>query len=346
MTLPETTDRVAEIRRRHDVIRVRAWEAMPHQHGTPGCRCLSCYDDPTGWVMDHPSALACDEQPAAPGVDSGRDRESCDFGPLLSYEEADALAHAADDIGFLLGQSETHRLALSEALGLGTGAPWDAIEERAAELSTASLAAPAAPAASANRAAVQYWFDAATERRAERDQLRAVVARLRQMTDYWERQLPDVIRTLAVVSAIRAALPAAAPFRATADEVQRPEVREVVHAWPTDASGLTPCCGRTPLELPLTDQIGSEAPATCPGPAEAQQPEQFTEAERGFLAYALHLADEQMVTGGGKFSAEDRAALVMFQRLAKAGCTCDSITEAWVEMPHAADCLMAEGAQS
>ncbi|MDQ0792032.1 hypothetical protein [Streptomyces sp. B1I3] len=30
--------------------------------------------------------------------------------------------------------TEMHRLALSEALGLGTGAPWDAIRERAAEL--------------------------------------------------------------------------------------------------------------------------------------------------------------------------------------------------------------------
>ncbi|HTE57026.1 MAG TPA: hypothetical protein VK698_39505 [Kofleriaceae bacterium] len=36
-----------------------------------------------------------------------------------------------------------HRLALSEALGLGTGAPWDAIEERAAELTAAALTAPA-----------------------------------------------------------------------------------------------------------------------------------------------------------------------------------------------------------
>ncbi|MFB6424670.1 hypothetical protein ACFCXC_14940 [Streptomyces microflavus] len=38
--------------------------------------------------------------------------------------------------------TEMHRLALSEALGLGTGAPWDAIRERAAELAVA----PPAPA--------------------------------------------------------------------------------------------------------------------------------------------------------------------------------------------------------
>lgn len=60
--------------------------------------------------------------------------------------------------------------------------------------------------------AVQYWYDAATERREDRDRLRAVVARIGQMADAWEQQLPEVIRTPAVVSAIRAALePAAMP---------------------------------------------------------------------------------------------------------------------------------------
>ncbi|MEV3996706.1 hypothetical protein AB0K62_13650 [Streptomyces halstedii] len=44
--------------------------------------------------------------------------------------------------------TETHRLALSEALGLGTGAPWDAIRDRAAELA-------AAPPAPADRATVR-----------------------------------------------------------------------------------------------------------------------------------------------------------------------------------------------
>jgi hypothetical protein len=40
---------------------------------------------------------------------------------------------------------------------------------------------------------------------------------------------------------------------------------EVVHGCPPDGSGLTPCCGRTPFELPLGDRISSEAPTTCPG---------------------------------------------------------------------------------
>lgn len=56
----------------------------------------------------------------------------------------------------------------------------------------------------------------------ETARLRAVVARLRQMTDHWEKQLPEVIRTPAVVSAIRAALePADGPSR-MADEAQQP----------------------------------------------------------------------------------------------------------------------------
>lgn len=41
---------------------------------------------------------------------------------------------------------------------------------------------------------------------------------------------------------------------------------EIVHAVPPTDSGLTPCCGRTPIELPLTDRITSEETVTCPGP--------------------------------------------------------------------------------
>ena len=58
----------------------------------------------------------------------------------------------------------------------------------------------------------------AVERHEERDRLRAVVARVRQMADVWEQQLPEVIRTPAVVSALRAALEPAAPVvRSAAD---------------------------------------------------------------------------------------------------------------------------------
>lgn len=39
---------------------------------------------------------------------------------------------------------------------------------------------------------------------------------------------------------------------------------ETFHACPPDGSGLTPCCGRTPFELPRGDRINSET-VTCTG---------------------------------------------------------------------------------
>lgn len=50
------------------------------------------------------------------------------------------------------------------------------------------------------------------------------------------------------------------------------ERAEVVHGCPPDGSGLTPCCGCTPFELPLGDRISSEAPITCTGRAAVSQP--------------------------------------------------------------------------
>jgi hypothetical protein len=56
--------------------------------------------------------------------------------------------------------------------------------------------------------------------------------------------------------------------RRLADETATDEPdAEVIHAFPPTGSGLTPCCGRTPFELPRTDRISSEAPTTCTGPA-------------------------------------------------------------------------------
>ena len=67
--------------------------------------------------------------------------------------------------------------------------------------------------------------------------LRAVAARLTQMTDYWEQQLPEVIRTPAVVSAIRAALEAAAVPPAPAVPVDRAALREVAAQAIRDSNG-------------------------------------------------------------------------------------------------------------
>lgn len=97
-------EQIAKIRRRHAALAGREWEAMPHQHPASGCRCVSCYDDPTGWLVDHPSTLDCEERVAKTPNDFRRERGSCSLGPLLTFDEADALAHAADDIAYLLDQ--------------------------------------------------------------------------------------------------------------------------------------------------------------------------------------------------------------------------------------------------
>lgn len=52
---------------------------------------------------------------------------------------------------------------------------------------------------------------------------------------------------------------------------------EKIHACPPDGSGLTPCCGRTPFELPLSDRISSET-ATCTGPEPDSLRDQYVAA--------------------------------------------------------------------
>lgn len=42
------------------------------------------------------------------------------------------------------------------------------------------------------------------------------------------------------------------------------ELNETVHLCPPDGSGVTPCCGRTPFEIPLTDRVTvDELAVTC-----------------------------------------------------------------------------------
>jgi hypothetical protein len=45
-----------------------------------------------------------------------------------------------------------------------------------------------------------------------------------------------------------------------------PGKREVFHACPPENSGLTPCCGRSPLELPRDDRLTTTpSEVTCRG---------------------------------------------------------------------------------
>jgi acyl-CoA reductase-like NAD-dependent aldehyde dehydrogenase len=65
----------------------------------------------------------------------------------------------------------------------------------------------------------------------------------------------------------------AAELRRMADEAQQPEAqREVVHACPPDGSGLMPCCGRTPFELPRTDRMSADPTLVTCQPAAVSQP--------------------------------------------------------------------------
>ena len=57
----------------------------------------------------------------------------------------------------------------------------------------------------------------------------------------------------------------AALLRRLAPEAHDETRDETVHACPPYGSGLTPCCGRTPFELPRNDRISSEEIVTCPG---------------------------------------------------------------------------------
>ncbi|MDX2954571.1 hypothetical protein [Streptomyces caniscabiei] len=56
-----------------------------------------------------------------------------------------------------------------------------------------------------------------------------------------------------------------------------PAETETVHACPPDGSGLTPCCGRTPFELPRTDRMTRDPAAVTCRPAVEAQPGKDTE---------------------------------------------------------------------
>ena len=51
-----------------------------------------------------------------------------------------------------------------------------------------------------------------------------------------------------------------------ADFFEAAKAASIVHACPPDGSGVTPCCGRTPLELPAHHQLTvNHTAVTCPG---------------------------------------------------------------------------------
>ena len=87
---------------------------------------------------------------------------------------------------------------------------------------------------------------------------------LERELDEVRRQLgAEILRAGQAEAELRCAAAVSGPV-AGEQQNETPEA-EVVHGCPPDGSGLTPCCGRTPFELPLGDRISSEAPVTCPG---------------------------------------------------------------------------------
>ncbi|MFF3151870.1 hypothetical protein [Streptomyces sp. NPDC057910] len=132
------------------------------------------------------------------------------------------------------------RLALSQALGLGTGAPWDAIQERAAELHLASVAeaqpAEAALPAPVDRAEeeLRYWqskLGAVTDGRdalqRENARLRrdlATAERLRENADFHLGQ-EMARRQLAEKSAARLSVDRAGVLREAISRVEDPGER-------------------------------------------------------------------------------------------------------------------------
>ena len=109
--LPLSEKDLAAIQARVDAATPGEWDAEPHAHGASGCRCLSCDEDPTGWYVETPKSLCCDDVVAnlmteengwEPKNSFGRPLSSCGQGPFLSFEDADFAAHAREDVPRLL----------------------------------------------------------------------------------------------------------------------------------------------------------------------------------------------------------------------------------------------------
>jgi hypothetical protein len=103
--------RIAAIRKRVESASAGPWDVDCHQHMASGCRCMSCFDDPTGWYLTTGTTLCCDEVVAQKNNegnnwsaknDFGREVASCEDGPFVSFEDADFAAHARQDVPFLL----------------------------------------------------------------------------------------------------------------------------------------------------------------------------------------------------------------------------------------------------
>lgn len=96
--------RLAQIEKRLEKATPGPWEVGFHDHTASGCRCLSCYEEPTGHYVDHAGTLDCEESVAKTPNDFRRPRTSCGEGPFLSWEDADFAVHAREDVPWLIAR--------------------------------------------------------------------------------------------------------------------------------------------------------------------------------------------------------------------------------------------------
>lgn len=104
---PETW--LEKIRERVNKATPGPWDVHVHSHIEIGCRCLSCHEEATGCLVDHPQANYCDDNAAAATAKDGKLRDGCMCGPLLSWEDADFAAHAREDVPLLLAEIDRLR---------------------------------------------------------------------------------------------------------------------------------------------------------------------------------------------------------------------------------------------
>lgn len=123
---------------------------------------------------------------------------------------------------------------------------------------------------------------AALEAQQERDRLRAVVARLAQMADHWEQKLPEVIRTPAVVSAIRAALePAVSVVPPATNQALRDRIAEALVSW--TYRGKEPDPGIGMLETVRANAYGRADAVLAVLPAPVDRTAELAALVRDFL---------------------------------------------------------------
>jgi hypothetical protein len=98
-----------EMRERAEKATPGPWEFDSHVHGEKGCRCFSHFVV-TGYTLTNPFPF-CDETAEAKGASN-----DC-TSTVVTFEDATFIAHAREDIPYLLAEVERLRDAAERAFG-------------------------------------------------------------------------------------------------------------------------------------------------------------------------------------------------------------------------------------